>query len=414
MAVLNAAPVGALTRENITPKQRLTLIVVLGSLVAFGPFTIDMYLPAFPQVQSSLGTTVSAVQLTLTATMVGFGLGQLVVGPLSDALGRRRPLLVATALHVVSSVVVALAPTVTWVMVGRVGQGIGAAGAAVVAMAMVRDLFAGQALIRTLARMALVSGVAPVIAPLMGSAILQVTSWRGVFVVLAVMGVAVTIAAGFALEETLGEERRGAPSVATMKARYKALFSDKSFIGAALIGSMVSATLFTYLSGTSFVLQATYGLSPAGFATAFAVNAFGLVLANQLAAYLMRTHSPRFPLAIGLAVSLAGAGFTAIAGATGAAVIWVLAGLFVTVVPLGMLMPSVQVIALHGHGAQAGTAASVLGAVNFALAGAISPLASAFGLSALSMGIVMAVCLSLGHVVFWRVVRPAVGAGALR
>ena len=165
--------------DLLSRRQRLVYVLVLGALTALGPFTIDLYLPAFPVLQSELGVSAAAVQLTLTGTMIGFGFGQLIVGPWSDKVGRRLPLILATGLHIAASVAAALAPDITWLLVFRLLQGFGAAAGGVVAMAMVRDLFGGKPLVRMLSRLALVNGLAPVLAPVIGSQMLAIMDWRG-------------------------------------------------------------------------------------------------------------------------------------------------------------------------------------------------------------------------------------------
>ena len=189
------APIMLHPGDAIPHRRRVLYIVLLGALTALGPFTIDLYLPAFPVLEADFQTTAAAIQLTLTGTMIGFALGQLIVGPLSDKVGRRIPLLAVTALHVVASVAAALAPTLDLLMVARVGMGMGAAAGGVVAMAIVRDLFGGRRLVVMLSRLALVSGVAPVLAPLIGSALLAVMPWRGIFVVLAIYGAVMLVCA---------------------------------------------------------------------------------------------------------------------------------------------------------------------------------------------------------------------------
>ena len=180
------APVVLHPGDAMSARRRFVFVLLLGALTALGPFTIDLYLPAFPLLQRDFDTTAAAIQLTLTGTMIGFAIGQLLVGPLSDKIGRRVPLLAVTALHVVASVAAALAPDLVLLGVARVVMGMGAAAGSVVAMAIVRDLFGGRRLVVMLSRLALVSGVAPVVAPLIGSQLLLVMPWRGIFVVLAV------------------------------------------------------------------------------------------------------------------------------------------------------------------------------------------------------------------------------------
>ncbi|WP_430867830.1 multidrug effflux MFS transporter [Demequina aurantiaca] len=394
--------------ERMSRNQRIGYILMLGALVAMGPFTIDLYLPAFPQVAADLNASDAAIQLTLTATMIGFGLGQLIVGPLSDSFGRKRPLLIATALHVVASIGVALAPTVEWVMVGRIFQGIGAAGGAVVAMAVVRDLFAGQSLIRMLSRMALVTGLAPVLAPVIGSQLLRVVDWREVFFVLAAYGVLIGTIVGVKMFETLPPAQRGNDEKGIVGKRYKKLLTDPAFVGIAIVGAMTFTTLFAYLSSSSFVLQDIYGLSAQEYGIVFGINSLGLVVCTQIASRLMRRYPPRTVAALGLGVMSVGAASLLVGSFFGVGLIAVLASLFLVVSPVGLIMPSVQVTALASHGKEAGTAASVIGAANFGVAGLLSPIVGVMGISVASMGIVMVGALLVAHLTFWIVVRPRI------
>src|SRR5215213_8001255 len=226
--------------------SRLTMILVLGALVALGPLTIDMYLPALPALTADLATTSATVQLTLTGTLIGLALGQLVIGPLSDALGRRRPLLAGTALHVVASLLVLVAPNVA---VLGVLQGVGTAAASVVALAIVRDLFEGRAAATMLSRLFLVMGVAPVLAPTIGGEVLRFTSWRGVFAVLAVYGVLVLVLGSVGLRETLPPARRRSGGIAGTLRTYGGLFRDRTYVGLIVVAGLTMAALFTYVSG---------------------------------------------------------------------------------------------------------------------------------------------------------------------
>ncbi|WP_062381709.1 multidrug effflux MFS transporter [Demequina pelophila] len=392
--------------DLLTRRQRLSYVLMLGALVALGPFTVDLYLPAFPQVAAELQATDAAIQLTLTATMIGFGLGQLVVGPLSDALGRKRPLLAATALHIVASIFVSFAPTVELVMAGRVLQGIGAAGGGVVAVAIVRDLFAGQRLIRMLANLALVTGLAPVLAPVIGSQLLRVMDWRGVFVALAGYGIVMVLVAGLLLVETMPETKRGTFTVSATAGRYKKLLGDKVFVGVAIVGSMAFTALFAYLSSSSFVLQDIFGLSPQEYGLVFGMNSVGLVIANQTSARVMKWFPPRAVATAGLAVMATGSVLLLVAGLLDLGLIGVLIPLFFVVASLGIIGPAVQITALKDHAGEAGTAASLLGALNFGVAGIVSPVVGVLGVSVVSMAVVMIGALTVAHLVFWIVVRP--------
>ncbi|WP_062384385.1 multidrug effflux MFS transporter [Demequina iriomotensis] len=391
-------------------RQKLLYVVVLGALVALGPFTVDMYLPAFPTVAADLAASDAAIQLTLTATTIGFALGQLVVGPLSDSLGRKKPLVIATVLHILASAAIVFAPTVEWVMAGRVLQGVGAAGGAVVAMAMVRDLFAGQALIRMLARMALVTGLAPVLAPVIGSQLLNFVDWRGLFVALALYGTAVVLVVGGVIKETMPLERRGGTSLKATRTRYAHLLGDPTFVGIAMVGALTFSALFAYLSASSFVLQDVFGLTPQEYGIVFGTNSIGLVIANQSSARLMRVLPPRVVATAGLVIMLTGSLLLVAGDLMGLGLIGVLIPLFFVVASIGIIGPTVQITALASHGAEAGTAASLLGALNFGIAGIVSPLVGAMGVSVMSMAIVMVGCLVIANAIFWMVVRPRMQA----
>lgn len=371
-------------------------MLILGALIALGPFTVDLYLPAFPTVAADLQASDAAIQMTLTATMIGFGLGQLIVGPLSDAVGRKKPLLIATAMHIIASLAIVVAPTVEWVMVARVFQGIGAAGGAVVAMAMVRDMFHGQALIRMLANMALVTGVAPVIAPVIGSQLLRVVDWREIFVVLACYGVLMLAISKFALHETRPKHLRGKQSMSDVARRYRKLLTDGAFVGIAVVGAMGFTALFAYLSSSSFVLQDQYGVSAQQYGLIFGINAAGQIVGTQVGGRLMRIWAPRTVAAIGVVMMSAGAVALAVCSLFDVGLIGVVVPLLFVVPPLGLVMPAVQVMALNGHGAEAGTAASLIGAGNNIVAGAATPLIGLLGMSALSMAIVMIGALAIG------------------
>ena len=393
--------------DSLSARQRLVYVLVLGALTALGPFTVDLYLPAFPLIEADLHTTAAIVQLTLTATTLGFALGQLIVGPLSDRLGRRRPLIVATSVHLVASLGVALASNIELLFVFRLVQGMGAAAGAVVAMAVVRDLFGGLPLVRMLSRLALVQGLAPILAPLIGSQLLLITPWRGMFVFLAIYGALVLLAAWFFIIETLPAARRRDLGHATARQRYKALFTDRVFVGTAIIAGMTFSGLFAYLASSPFLLQNVYGLDPQAFGIVFALNSVGVVIGVQTSAFLMRYIGPQWILAGSGVMLLLSASAIVFLDIVNGDLITVLIPLFFFVMSCGFSFPCTQVLALANHGGEAATAASVLGAVNFGLAGLTSPIVGAFGITnAIPMGIVMGSTAIVSIIVMWTVVRP--------
>ncbi|WP_026553995.1 multidrug effflux MFS transporter [Arthrobacter sp. 35W] len=397
----HATPGDALSR-----RQKLVYVLVLGLLTALGPFTVDLYLPAFPIIAEELRVSATAVQLTLTATTIGFAAGQLVVGPLSDKFGRRMPLLLATALHVGASLGAALSTDITMLGVFRVLQGIGAAGGGVVAMAMIRDLFAGYQLVRMFSRMSLVNGMAPILAPLIGSQLLGIMDWPGIFFFLAAYGLLVVVAAGFFIIETLPRERRHG-SDSTLALRYKRVFSDRIFVGTLLIGGLNFGALFTYLSASTFLFQDTFGFTPQQYGLLFGINSLGVVAGVQIAARMMRHMGPQWVMAMATVAQLLAAAAMIICDQLGLGLWGIAIPLWFFILATGFMFPSIQVQGLARHGAQAGTAASLMGAVTFGFAGLISPVVGLLGVaSATPMAAIMGACVVLGMLSLWLIVRP--------
>lgn len=404
------APVVLHPGDAIPTARRVLYIVLLGALTALGPFTIDLYLPAFPQLEQDFATTSAAIQLTLTGTMVGFAVGQLVVGPLSDKAGRRLPLIIVTALHVLASAAAALAPELVTLSIARFFMGVGAAAGGVVAMAIVRDLFGGRRLVVMLSRLALVSGVAPVVAPLIGSALLLVMPWQGIFVALAVYGIVMLLSTVLFIPETLPPARRHERGAMTMRERYRSVLTDRVFLGVLVIGGMNFSGLFSYLSASPFLFQEGYGFDPQAYGLLFAINSLGVVSGVQFSSRLAARFGPQWVLAFSTA-GLVIFGSAIIVGDVLDLGLWgLLIPLFLFITSVGFGFPCVQVLALDRHGKAAGTAASILGAVNFGVAGLISPLvgwiSAAAGITATTMASVMVGCGIIAVLALWLIVRP--------
>ncbi|ABK02735.1 DHA1 family bicyclomycin/chloramphenicol resistance-like MFS transporter [Arthrobacter sp. PvP102] len=392
--------------DSLSRNRKILYILLLGALTALGPFTIDLYLPAFPALEASLGVSEAEVQLTLTGTTVGFALGQLVVGPLSDKFGRRLPLILATALHITASLGAALSTDLATLGLFRVVMGIGAAGGGVVAMAMVRDLFTGYAMVRMFSRMALVNGLAPILAPVIGSQLLLVMPWPGIFYFLAGYGTLVITAAILLVRETLPRELRGKSGL-TAGQRYKLLFSDRIFVGLLLLGGMNFAGLFAYLSASPFLFQDVYGFSPQEYGLLFGINSLGIVAGVQTSSRVIRRVPPQWILACSTAWMFLMAVLIVIFDQLGLGLWGVMVPLWFYILGTGFTFPCVQVLALSKHGAQAGTAASLLGAATFMMAGIVSPVVGWFGdISATVMGGVQATSILLAAAALWLVVRP--------
>ena len=404
------APIMLHPGDAIPTRRRVLYIILLGALTALGPFTIDLYLPAFPVLEADFHTTAAAIQLTLTGTMVGFALGQLIVGPLSDKVGRRVPLLVVTALHVLASVAAALAPNLELLSASRVLMGAGAAAGGVVASAIVRDLFGGRRLVVMLSRLALVSGVAPVLAPLVGSALLLVMPWRGIFYVLAAYGAVMLVSAILFIPETLPRARRQDKGSTTVWERYRSVFRDRVFVGVLIIGGMTFSGLFSYLSASPFLFQQDYGLDPQQYGLLFAVNSLGVVIGVQTASRLAARFGPQWVMSISTGVLVLAAVAIIVTDQLGLGLWGTIVPLFVFIMACGFTFPCVQVLALDRHGKAAGTAASIIGASNFGVAGFITPLVGWIsrdaGITATTMAAVMVGCALIGVLALWLIVRP--------
>ncbi|MFF3410689.1 multidrug effflux MFS transporter [Streptomyces sp. NPDC002742] len=378
---------GARSRTATGPgaagRTGLLVTLILGGLTATPPLAMDMYLPSLPQVTRSMHAPASTVQLTLTACLAGMALGQLVVGPMSDRWGRRRPLLAGLAVYVVATVLCALAPGIGPLVALRLLQGLAGAAGIVIARAVVRDLYDGVAMARFFSTLMLISGVAPVVAPLIGGQTLRVTDWRGVFVVLTVVGLALTALVWAKLPETLQPADRHGGGVGEALRAMRGLLADRAFAGYMLAGGFTFAALFAYISASPFVIQDLYGASPQTFSLLFGVNSVGLVIAGQINGKLLvgRVALEKV-LATGLAlVVLAAAALllmsTGVLGPVGLAP--VAAALFVLMSAMGLALPNTQALALMRVRHAAGSASALLGTCSFLVGAVASPLVGIAG-----------------------------------
>lgn len=409
-----AGPTGvvgpARAEDAAPPPRRWAVVLVLGTLIALGPLSIDMYLPALPLITEDLAASPSAVQLSLTGMLGGLGLGQLVIGPLSDAWGRRRPLMAGIGLHVVASLACAAAPSIEVLVVLRLVQGVGVAATSVIALAVVRDLFTGRAAAATLSQLILVMGVAPVLAPALGGAVLQAGSWRTVFVVLAGVGLLMLGLACWGLGETLPVERRIDVGVRTTLGAYGELLRDAVLVRLVLVAGLTMAAVFAYVAGASFVLQEGFGLDEQTFAWVFGAGAVSLIAASQLNVVLLRRLSPETILLGALTIgALAGAALVATAATGAGGILGILAPLWIILAVVALCGPNASAIALSRHDRRAGAAAAILGATQFTLGALAAPLA---GLgpngSAVPMAVVIAAALGAGAVLARTAVSRAV------
>lgn len=381
----------ASTTATPTRFRRLAVLVVLGGLSAFGPLSIDMYLPSLPRISGDLSTGDTQVQLTLTGCLAGLALGQALAGPLSDTLGRRRPLLVSLAVYAVASVLCAVAPSIYLLIAMRVLQGLAGAAGIVIARAVIRDLREGPALARLFAMVMMINGLAPILAPVIGAQVLRFGSWRWVFVILTVAGVLLLAAVVAWLPESLPAERRHPGSVPQTLRTFARLAGDRAFVGYLLSIGLSFGAMFAYISASPFVLQDLHHLSPQQFSLVFGANAVGIVACSQLSGRLVGRVRAGTLLHIGVVVQSCGTVGVLLVVSHGP--LWaILVGLFVSVSMIGLVLPNATALALAEHGRQAGTASAMLGTFQFVI-GALTPVLMEIGGMSqdLGMGVVMAV-----------------------
>ncbi|WP_115944831.1 Bcr/CflA family multidrug efflux MFS transporter [Amycolatopsis thermalba] len=396
----------AVTAPVKTRPGTLRYALILGGLSAFAPLSIDMYLPALPRMADDLHSSAPTLQLTLTAFIIGLALGQLIAGPLSDSLGRRRPLLAGLVLYAVASVLCAVSPTAELLVAGRSVQALGAAAGMVIARACVRDLFAGTAMTKFFSMLMLVSGLAPILAPVIGGQVLRLTSWRGVFVVLAVFGALLLPAGAVAMPETLPAQRRRPARIGSTLRGYGVLLRDRSFVGYALSAGLMFAGLFAYISASSFVLQELYGLSPQEYSLVFGANGLGIVIAGQVNGRIVGRVAERTLLTVGLCASAVGGIGVLAAAVAGLPLGVLLVPLLVMVSSIGLVMPNASSLALAEHPHNAGAASALLGVMQFVVGGLATPLVSMGDeASAVPMGAVMASFAVVALVVFATLTR---------
>jgi MFS transporter, DHA1 family, multidrug resistance protein len=391
---LDTAAPSTAAAPPVPARRRVCLALVLGSLSALGALSIDMYLPAMPGMSQQLHASGPVIQLTLTVFVIGLAAGQVLAGPLSDTWGRRRPLLAGMTLYVAGSVWCALAPDAGQLIAARIVQSLGAAAAAVLARAIVRDLFEGTAMTRFFSTLMLVNGAAPVVAPVIGGQLLTVATWRAVFIVLAGAGAVLLLAVLIALPESLPAPRRQPARLHHTVRSLAGLARDWRYLRYVLAAALMFAAVFAYISGSSFVLQQAYGLSVQQFSLIFAANGLGMVILGQLSGFLVgRAATENTLLRVSLtAASLSGLGVL-LCAALGLPLLLLLACLFVVTSMLGVVLPNATSLAMAGHSSAAGAASSLQGLLQF-LVGSVA--ASAMGLAgqgtAVPMGATMFLC----------------------
>ncbi|MFI2782519.1 Bcr/CflA family multidrug efflux MFS transporter [Streptomyces sp. ALB3] len=413
------APGVPATSTTTARRAGLLVTLVLGGLTALPPLSMDMYLPALPEVTDALHAPAATVQLTLTACLLGMALGQLVVGPMSDRWGRRTPLLLGMVVYVIATAICAVAPTAELLIGFRLLQGLAGAAGIVISRAVVRDLYDGDEMARFFSTLMLISGVAPVIAPVIGGQVLQFTDWRGIFVVLTLVGVLLTLVVWKWLHETLPVAQRHTGGVGDALRTMRGLLADRVFTGYMIAGSLAFAALFAYVSASPFVVQEIYGASPQTFSLLFGINSVGLIAVGQINGKLLVGRvSLDKALGFGLAViSVAAVALllmtSGVFGEVG--LLPVAAGLFVLMSAMGLAMPNTNTQALMRTRHAAGSASALLGTSQFLIGAVASPLVGIAGeRTAVPMAVVQVVCALSAVVCFLVLCRPWRNADAAR
>jgi MFS transporter, DHA1 family, multidrug resistance protein len=360
------------------PASHLRLYLLLGALIAFPSLSIDMYLPAFPSIQAYFNTGAGQVQRTLAVFSVGFAIGQLFFGPLSDRLGRKGPLVGGIMLYLAGVLGALFAPNIVVFTVARLVQALGGCAAALIGRAMVRDLFHEREAARVFSILMLIMGLAPILAPLIGGQLLIFTGWQGIFILLMAFATISLVAVILTLPESLPRERREKRGLGAVFPVYGGLLADRKFCGYTFSMAFASSGMFSYITGSPFVFIRLHGVPPQYYGLLFGSNALGLIACSQFNRYLLRRHRDTTILRHALAVTaVAGvclglAGWLDLGGLPG-----LMAPLFVCISSLGFILPNATAAAMNCSGGHAGSAAALLGGIQFATASSASTLVSA-------------------------------------
>mgnify|MGYP000457753403 FL=1 len=381
--------------ENRKYNSRRFVLVFAALLSAFGPFMTDLYLPAFPELMEYFDTTTSLIQFSLTFGVIGLAAGQLVIGPLSDKYGRRRPLILSLTVFVVSTLICLLCRDVITFICFRLLQGIAAAGGVVISRSIAVDLYEGKEFTRFFAMLSAVQGLAPIVAPIAGGLLLGITDWRGIFAVLLLIGVAI-LAAAFRFRESLPEERRQTGSVLATFANFRSVLGNKHFVCYMLIQSFAMGVLFAYISSSPFIFQTEYGLTPVMYSVCFAFNGLAIMTGNLI---VPRFGSEERALGIGACCLLIASLVLAVCLMGGWSVVAIEIGFLVLLFCVGMVLPTSTSLALALERKNSGNASAMLGFFQFTFAGLVAPLVGLGEVSvATSWVIVIASCATCGLV----------------
>ncbi|MCP3026404.1 Bcr/CflA family efflux MFS transporter [Halobacillus sp. A5] len=393
--------------HNPTGKERIGLAFLLGMLGILGPLNIDMYLPSFPGIANDLNTSASLVQLSLTTCLIGLAVGQLVVGTISDAQGRRKPLMISIFLFAVSSLLCALAPNIVTLVGARFLQGFTASAGVVLSRAVVRDVFSGRELTKFFALLMVINATAPMMAPMAGGAILLLpfASWHTIFYFLSLLGLLIVLVIALRLKETLPPEKRIPSTLKHSLGTIGSLFKDRSFIGYALTIGFVHGGSFAYVSGTPFVYQDIYGVSPQAFSILFGINGLAIISGSFIIGRLGGIIHERSLLRTAVITAVTATSFllvmTIIEGPLPSLVI----PIFIYMTSMGMVLTSTFTLAMEHQGHRAGSASAVLGMLPLLFGSMVSPLVGINETTAVPMGAVLFTTAAIGSITFFTLTK---------
>ncbi|MBU8710047.1 Bcr/CflA family efflux MFS transporter [Bacillus subtilis] len=397
--------------HNPTGKERLALAFLLGMLAILGPLNIDMYLPSFPEIAEDLSASASLVQLSLTACLVGLTIGQLIVGPVSDAQGRRKPLLICIFLFALSSLFCGLSPNITTLVAARFLQGFTASAGLVLSRAIVRDVFTGRELSKFFSLLMVITAVAPMVAPMTGGAILLLpfATWHTIFHVLMIIGFLLVLLIALRLKETLPPEKRIPSSIGTSVKTMGSLLKDRSFMGYALTVGFIHGGSFAYVSGTPFVYQDIYGVSPQVFSILFGINGLAIIsgsfIIGRFGGIIHEKSLLRIAVITAVIATAVLLTMTMIHGPLATLVI----SIFIYMITIGMVLTSTFTLAMEKQGHRAGSASALLGMLPLLLGSIVSPLVGINETTAVPMGAIMFVTAVIGSLAFFGLTKERVG-----
>lgn len=385
---------------------KIWLVLILGSLTAFGPLSMDMYLPGLPAVTDFFGVSASLGQLSITTCLLGLAVGQLVFGPLSDFIGRRKPLIVTLLFYTIISILCGLSTHIWAFILLRFLQGFTGAAGIVIARASARDMYNGRELTKFIALLAIVNGAAPILAPIFGGIILTWMTWKAVFYILGAIGLTMFITILFFLPETLPEEKRIEGNIFAVFNSFGTLLKDRVFIGIALSQAFVSMSMFAYIAASPFVLQNIYEVSPQQFAYIFAINGLGIILSAQVAGRLSQRYDEMTLLRAGVLFAFTGSILLMCVVFLHLPLAIMMIALFMVVSSVGMVNTTSFSLGMNRQGKVAGSASAFLGILPFAGGALVSPLVGVAGEnSAIPMGIVIFSCCTLAVVTYGWMIR---------